>query len=78
MLSSLSASLSVFLTLVFLSSLERHMSSLSLSDVCVFSVLHCAEGAFDAASKGTPKLKMGHREMSSKMVVLVALKRCDL
>ena len=39
-----------------------------MKDLCVFSVFHCVEGAFGAASGGTPKMKMGPREMNSKMV----------
>ena len=30
-----------------------------MKNLCVFSVLHCVEGAFGASSRGTPKLKHG-------------------
>ena len=40
-------------------------------NLCGFSVFHCVEGAFGASSGGTPKMKMGPREMNSKMVVVV-------
>ena len=42
-----------------------------MKNLWVFSVFYCVEGSFDASSRGTPKLKMGFREMSSKMVVVV-------
>ena len=41
-----------------------------MQNLCVFSVLHCVEGAFGAASGGTPKMKMGLRQTNSKMVVV--------
>ena len=40
-------------------------------NLCVFSVLHCVEGAFGAASGVPQKRKMGPREMNSKVVVVV-------
>ena len=43
-----------------------------MKNLCVFSVFYCVEGAFDAASRGTPELKMGLREMISKMVVVLS------
>ena len=30
-----------------------------MKNLCVFSVFHCVEGAFGAASRGTPKTKNG-------------------
>ena len=30
-----------------------------MKNLCVFSVFHCVEGAFGAASGGTPKMKNG-------------------
>ena len=30
-----------------------------MKNLYVFSVLHCVQGAFDASSRGTPKLKNG-------------------
>ena len=42
-----------------------------MKNLCGFSVFHCVEGAFGASSRGTPKMKMGPREMNSKMVVVV-------
>ena len=30
-----------------------------MKNLCVFSVFHCAEGAFGASSGGTPKTKNG-------------------
>ena len=41
------------------------------SNLCVFSVLHCVEVAFGAASGGTPQMKMGPHDINSKMVVVV-------
>ena len=42
-----------------------------MKNLCGFSVFHCVEGACGASSGGTPKWKMGLREMNSKMVVVV-------
>ena len=42
-----------------------------MQGLCVFSVVHFVEGAFGAAFGGTPKWKMGPREMNSKMAVVV-------
>ena len=36
----------------------------------VLSVLHCVEWAFDVASRGTPKLKTGHRRWIKKTALL--------
>ena len=30
-----------------------------MKNLCVFSLFHCVEGGFDAASGGTPKMKIG-------------------
>ena len=50
-----------------------------MRNLCVFSVFHCVEGAFGAASGGTPKMKkIGPREMNSKMVVVVVGRRYPL
>ena len=42
-----------------------------MKDLCVFFVFDCVEGTFDAISRASPKLKIGRREMSSKMVVVL-------
>ena len=50
---------------------KRHLMTHQMKNLCGFSVFHCVEGAFGASSGGTPKRKMGPREMNPKMVVVV-------
>ena len=38
---------------------KRHLMADQIKNRCVFSVFHCVEGAFGAASGGTPKMKHG-------------------
>ena len=38
---------------------KRHLMAHQMKNLCVFSVFHCVEGAFGAASGGTPKMKNG-------------------
>ena len=37
--------------------IKRHLMAHPMTNLCVFSVIHCVEGAFDAASRRTPKLE---------------------
>ena len=38
---------------------KRHLMAHQMQNLCVFSVFHCVEGAFGAASGGAPKMKNG-------------------
>ena len=51
---------------------KRHLMAHQMKNLCGFSVFHCVEGQL-VRHPGVPrKWKMGSREMSSKMVVVVA------
>ena len=38
---------------------KRHLMAHQMKHLCNFSVFHCAEGALDATSRGTPKVRNG-------------------
>ena len=38
---------------------KRHLMAHQMKNLCVFFVFHCVEGAFSAASGGTPKMQNG-------------------
>ena len=42
-----------------------------MTNVCAFPVVHCVEGTFDAASRGTPKSKHGATRWAQEVVVVV-------
>ena len=50
---------------------NRHLMAHQRNNLCVFSLFHCVEGAFDVSSRGTPKLKYGVPRDELKVVVVV-------
>ena len=40
-------------------------------NLCVLSMIHCADRAFELSSRGTQTQKVGFHEMSSKIVAVV-------
>ena len=46
--------------------LKRHLMARHMKNLCVFSVFHCVEGAFDAAFRHTSKLEWGAARWTQK------------